>query len=87
MLGTVRKFENRYGGHRYCGHRFLVQFLRPYLQCWRCEKPLGCLQLILRLYFMDHLCLRGRTRVWDLVGIWMRGCGDIYIDKEKKVVG
>lgn len=32
--------------------------LRPYLQCCRCEKPFGCLQLILRLYLRDHLCLR-----------------------------
>jgi hypothetical protein len=36
-------------------------FLRPYLQCWRCENPLGCLQSILRLYLSDHLCLRVRV--------------------------
>ena len=40
-----------------------LMFLRPYLQCWRCEKPLGCLQSILRLYLSDHLCLRVRVRV------------------------
>lgn len=34
-----------------------LMFLRPYLQCWRCENPLGCLQSILRLYLSDHLCL------------------------------
>jgi hypothetical protein len=85
----------------YDGHRFLVQFLRPYLQCWRCEKPFGCLQLMLRLYLMDHLWLRVRVRVRVhvrdrdvcLVGIdvlmcvCMYVCVYIYIYKEKKVVG
>jgi len=58
--------ENHYGGYF-----FFVQFLRPYLQCWRCEKPFGCLQLMLFLYLSDHLCLRVRVRVRvrDLVGI------------------
>ena len=61
-----------------------VQFLRPYLQCWRCEKPFGWLQLMLFLYLRDHLCLRVRVRVrvWlrDLVGMdaCMRGCVDVY---------
>jgi hypothetical protein len=61
--------------------------LRPYLQCWRCEKPFGCLQLMLRLYLSDHLWRRVRVRVRNvrLVGIdvLMSGCVDagmyIYI--------
>ena len=51
-----------------------LMFLRPYLQCWRCEKPLGCLQSILRLYLSDHLCLRVRVRVcleWVLFDIFV----------------
>jgi hypothetical protein len=32
---------------------FLVR--RPYLQYWRCENPLGDLQLILFLYLDDHV--------------------------------
>ena len=73
--------ENDYGGYL-----FFVQFLRPYLQCWRCEKPFGCLQLMLFLYLSDHLCLRVRVRVRgrDLVGI--NALMDIYIQR-KKVVG
>jgi hypothetical protein len=46
---------------------FIVIFLRPYLQCCFCENPLGCLQLMLRLYLSDHLwrcaCVRVRVRV------------------------
>lgn len=57
-----------------------VIFLRPYLQCWRCEKPFGCLQSMLRLYLSDHLCGRFWVlRVLDLFGI--------YIYKRKKLVG
>ena len=71
----------------YDGHRFLVQFLRPYLQCWRCEKPFGCLQLMLRLYLSDHLWRRVRVRVC-LVGIDVLVCVCmyvcIYIYKKKK---
>ena len=33
----------------------------PHVQCWRCEKPLGCLQSMLRLYLSDHLCRRVRV--------------------------
>ena len=69
-------------GNDYGGYRLLVQFLRPYLQCWRCEKPFGCLQLMLFLYLSDHLCLRVRGR--DLGGI--DALMDIYIQR-KKVVG
>ena len=68
---VVWKFENRY--NESACHRLFVQFLRPYLQCWRCEKPFGCLQLMLCLYFRDHLCLcvcawvlRAWVRVRDL---------------------
>jgi hypothetical protein len=51
----------------------------PHVQCWRCEKPFGCLQSILRLYLSDHLCGRFWVlRVLDLFGIY------IYT-KEKKV--
>ena len=79
--------ENGYCGHRYCGHHFLVRVFRPYLQCWRCEKPFGCLQLMLRLYLSDHLWRRVRVRVRDvrLVGIdvLMRGY-IIYIHRKNK---
>ena len=39
----------------------------PYLQCCLCEKPLGCLQSMLRLYLSDHLW----RRVRDLFGMWL----------------
>ena len=48
---------------------------------------------MLFLYLSDHLWRRVRVRIWDLVGIWMRGCGDAgmrgyiiytYIEKIKK---
>jgi hypothetical protein len=42
---------------------FIVIFLRPYLQCCFCENPLGCLQLMLRLYLSDHLWRCVRVRV------------------------
>jgi len=58
----------------------------PHAQCWRCEKPLGCLQSMLRLYLSDHLwrrVLEGvRLRVRDLFGMWLY----IYTRKYKKVV-
>jgi hypothetical protein len=38
----------------------------PYLQCCLCEKPLGCLQSMLRLYLSDHLW----RRVRDLFGMY-----------------
>jgi hypothetical protein len=41
----------------------------PHVQCWRCEKPLGCLQSMLRLYLSDHLWRRMRERV--LFGIYI----------------
>ena len=39
------------------------KILRPYLQCWRCEKPFGCLQSMLLLYLRVHLWRRVRVRV------------------------
>ena len=30
----------------------------PHVQCCLCEKPLGCLQSMLRLYLSDHLWRR-----------------------------
>lgn len=48
----------------------LLRFLRPYLQCCLCENPFGCLQLILRLYFNDHLppvCLCFFERLDDVL--------------------
>jgi hypothetical protein len=48
----------------------------PYLQCCLCEKPLGCLQSILRLYLSDHLW----RRVRDLFGMWLY----IYTKKIQK---
>jgi hypothetical protein len=46
---------------------FFMVFL-PYLQCCLCENPRGLLQLILLLYFNDHLC-----------GFFLIVCKDIYI--------
>ena len=50
----------------------------PYLQCCLCEKPLGCLQSMLRLYLSDHLWRRVRVR--DLFGMWLY----IYAKKIQK---
>jgi hypothetical protein len=50
----------------------------PYLQCCLCEKPLGCLQSMLRLYLSDHLWRRVRVR--DLFGMWLY----IYTKKIQK---
>jgi hypothetical protein len=49
------------------------------VQCWRCEKPLGCLQSMLRLYLSDHLWRRVRD-LRDLFGMWLY----IYTKKIQK---
>ena len=49
-MNTDDNISNHKFYHLYC----FPFFVRPYLQCCFCEKPLGRLQLILFLYFILH---------------------------------